>query len=96
MCVEYEDLDGYNSKKQNFMEADPGTINKKIIINEIITREKKQTCDNVSNLGNVLLTTRLRRDFRYNNEVERFILERGLSFLFYISIFFWSLFLLFG
>ena len=91
------DLVDYNSKNQNFMEADHvKPLTKKLTKNEINTREEIQACDFISNDRNVFSAPRIRFSLQTDYGLDRFILVRGFNFLFYISSFFWILFLLFG
>lgn len=56
--------------------------------------QQKEIADRQPNVGYVFSTFWLRRTFRIDNEVDRFLLDYGFNFLLYFGIFLWCLFLL--
>jgi hypothetical protein len=52
--------------------------------------------NNKPNVSNFFSTIWLRRPICVNNEVDRFLLDYGFNFLFYIGSFLWLLFLIFS
>ena len=57
--------------------------------------QQRKNSNALSNVKYVLPTIWIRRPFRYHNEINRFILESGFDFLFYIGIFSWIIFFIF-
>lgn len=75
------------------MEADPGTKPiKKTKKNDEKSKNKIIGYKPIS--SQLFPTVWLRRPFRVNNEMDRFLLDNGYNFLFYIGCFFWLVFLL--
>lgn len=58
--------------------------------------EPGENSDSQSHAGNLFSAFWLRRPVCVNNEMDRFLLDYGCNFLFYLGLLFWSLFLLIG
>jgi hypothetical protein len=59
-----------------------------------ITQQQRKTDDSYFNAGNIFFAFWIRRPFRANNEIDRFLLDYGFNFLLYFGILLWVLFLL--
>jgi hypothetical protein len=82
----------YNSKNENFMEADPGT---KPLTKKTFNNEQKENSNHLSNGRNVRESFRIRRPSIDVDTINRFLVESQFRFVLPCGVLLWVIFLFF-